>query len=110
MSQNNGTKFFLNTDTFYESKMKFKDSLQFYTLTKEHFKLYAKRLCSLNNINFINIKLFHVYGDDDDETKFIPQMISMMLSPSINLNFSPGKQKRDFVHVLDVSKGLCINN
>ena len=108
MSQNNGTKFFLNTDTFYESKMKFKDSLQFYTLTKEHFKLYAKRLCSLNNINFINIKLFHVYGDDDDETKFIPQMISMMLSPSPSLNFSSGKQKRDFVHVLDISKAYVL--
>ena len=93
MSQNNGTKYFLNTDTFYESKMRFKDNLQFYALSKEHFKLYAKRFCSLNNINFINIKLFHVYGDDDDETKFIPQMISMMSSSSINLNFSPGKQK-----------------
>ena len=67
-----------------------------------------KKLCSLNNINFINIKLFHVYGDDDDETKFIPQMISMMLSSSINLNFSSGKQKRDFVHVLDVSKAYVL--
>ena len=67
-----------------------------------------QRLCSLNNINFINIKLFHVYGDDDDETKFIPQMISMMLSPSTSLNFSSGKQKRDFVHVLDVSKAYIL--
>ena len=83
--------------------MKFKDSLNFIHL--QTFKL-AKKICSLNNIDSTNIKLFHVYGDDDDETKFIPQMISMMLSSSINLNFS--SENKDFVHALDVSKAYVL--
>ena len=51
-------KFFLNTDTFYESKMNFINKLQYYTLSKEQFKTYGKKLARENGISFINVKLF----------------------------------------------------
>ena len=51
--------------------------------------------------NFINMRLEYVYGEKDDNTKFIPFVIESILKGK-EIRATEGKQKRDFIYVQDV--------
>lgn len=103
LCQKYNVKYFFNTDTFYNSSMGFNNNLNYYALTKEHLKEYGLKISQQFNLNFINIKLFHVYGEDDQKSKFIPKLISDLCLSKNKLSFTSGINKRDFIHVEDVS-------
>jgi len=53
------------------------------------------------------LRLFLVYGDGQDEQRFIPQVIKACLN---NKEFpvSKGEQLRDFCHVQDIARGILL--
>lgn len=91
---------FINTDSFFNNPIYNYKYLLDYTMTKRHvieWLLLNKGDCSL-----INMKLFHVYGENDAISKFVPQMISLIKKNQDFIKLSPGEQKRDFIFIDDV--------
>ena len=91
-----------NTDSFFNT-----DSLQYqylnsYTLTKKQFVEWGKRYSISSKLKFINMKLEHVYGPKDDESKFISWFIRQLKEEVPEIKLTAGTQKRDFIHVDDV--------
>jgi CDP-paratose synthetase len=91
-----------NTDSFFNT-----DSLQYqylnsYTLTKKQFAEWGRRCSEFSQLKFINLKLEHVYGPKDDESKFISWFIKQLKNEVPVINLTEGTQKRDFIHVDDV--------
>tara|TARA_B100001057_G_scaffold500955_2_gene619211 strand:- start:4293 stop:5252 length:960 start_codon:yes stop_codon:yes gene_type:complete len=80
-----------------------------FKLNPQHFYAYTKYIgekmvrsyCSANNINFTILRFFNVYGSNSNAVvaKFIAQKIQ---NKKITI-YGNGKQKRDFVHVDDLS-------
>jgi nucleoside-diphosphate-sugar epimerase len=97
-SINSGVKTFINSDTLLPknvnpyglSKSLFVEALEFFS----------------KNIQVVNIKLEHMYGPLDDKTKFVPWLISMMLSEEEEVLLTSGIQKRDFIYIDDVVSGF----
>ena len=103
-----GTKYhskaFMNTDTFFGkeqySSYAYLDS---YSKSKKFMDNMAKAYAARHSIKYVNMRLEHVYGPNDQEHKFISATIQALLrKPSLSL--TQGEQKRDFVYVQDVAK------
>jgi CDP-paratose synthetase len=92
----NRTKFFFNTDTLQAT------NLNPYTISKSQFLSWGKQSAENSKINFINMKLEHLYGPKDDETKFIGWFIKQLKDEVPEIRLTAGTQKRDFIHVKDV--------
>jgi CDP-paratose synthetase len=73
-----------------------------YTLSKIHFREWGKLLSEENKINFINLKLEHIYGPYDDQKKFIPWFIKQIKDNVKEIYLTEGIQKRDFIYIDDV--------
>lgn len=105
---NHGLKYFINTDSFFTKQFKDGDKradnfyMYGYTLSKVQFRQWGKMFAKKYGIEFINMQLEHVYGDNDTPGKFIPYVASCMTDHVPILQLSPGSQKRDFIHVSDV--------
>ena len=96
------TAAFFNTDTFFHT-----DTLQYkyltnYTLSKKQFVEWGKSFAESERINFVNIKLEHMYGPKDDENKFVMWLIKKMLDGAQAIDLTLGEQKRDFIFIDDV--------
>lgn len=99
---------FINTDTFFNTattlnKMdSVKGHMQNYILTKKQFLEWGKLFAESKKINFINLKLEHIYGEGDDNSKFTPFIINSCLNNVSKLDLTDGEQLRDFVYMDDV--------
>ncbi|MBD3646560.1 MAG: NAD-dependent epimerase/dehydratase family protein, partial [Pseudomonadales bacterium] len=51
--------------------------------------------------------LFHVYGPDDNEQKFVPAIVRRCLAGE-SIDLTSGQQRRDFVYVDDVVEAICL--
>lgn len=91
----NKVKFFVNTHTSTDS------NYTLYSATKNAFVEIAKFFSANHTIHFINLTLEYMYGEKDDDIKFIPFIIGSILNGK-EIKASPGKQKRDFIYVADV--------
>ena len=87
---------FFNTDTILYKY------LNSYALSKHHFADWGKSFADSGKINFINLKLEHMYGAGDDVSKFITFVIRTCLKNEEELKLTLGEQKRDFIHIDDV--------
>lgn len=87
-------KLFINTDTSLE---KFVSA---YSLSKSQFKDWLFIL--KNKIKIVNLKLEHFYGPGASEDNFISFIIKQMLNNVLEINLTPGEQKRDFIYLDDV--------
>lgn len=89
---------FINTGTVLSREV------SLYALTKIQFEelgiFSAKDLDK--NIQFINIKLQHMYGPGDDKSKFTSYVINACKNNNPTLPLTLGEQKRDFVYIDDV--------
>ena len=88
-------KAFINTDTSTNSLY------SLYSATKKGFLEIAKFFAANYEIKFINMALEYMYGERDDNTKFIPFVIENILKGT-EIRATKGEQKRDFIYVKDV--------
>ena len=96
------TATFLNTDTFFNTDILQYNYLNHYTLSKKHFVDWGKCFANAKEIQFLNLKLEHVYGPLDNENKFLPWVIKQLMNNVSEIKLTEGKQKRDFIYIDDV--------
>lgn len=96
------TKTFFNTDTILEK------DVNTYALSKKQFVEWGKTFTNARKIQFINLKLEHIYGPDDDESKFVTYIINSCLNNVPVLDLTKGEQQRDFIYIDDVVSAYMI--
>lgn len=89
-----------NTDTFFNTDSLLPRDLNVYSLSKQQFVEYLKQQSS--QIKIINLKLEHMYGPKDDETKFVPWVLSQLKANVQEIKLTEGEQQRDFIYIDDV--------
>lgn len=98
-------KLFINLDTFFNSGKSNYDYLKAYTMSKRHFQEWGQYCGELKRIAFVNLRLFHVYGANDNTNKFIPTIVRRCLAGE-QIDLTNGEQQRDFIHVDDVAAAV----
>ncbi len=96
---------FINTDTFMPANTSMVDRYYNYCRTKKAFLEYAKQK-TYPGTKFANLVVYHMYGPNDNPTKFLPVMIKKMLAPEAGIQLTPGDQQRDFIYIDDVVSGF----
>ncbi|MFS0555270.1 NAD-dependent epimerase/dehydratase family protein [Brevibacillus sp. 179-C9.3 HS] len=96
------TPVFLNTDTFSSAPLSLSRHLRPYNLTKRQFREWGKSMTESSALQFINVRLEHMYGPYDNADKFVASVIRRCLANEPELRLTEGKQARDFVYVEDV--------
>lgn len=94
MASEHGVKTFINTDTVLAR------NTNPYSLSKAQFFDWAQVL--FRDIQFINIKLEHMYGPNDDKSKFISYLLKQCTDNVQYIPLTEGIQKRDFIYIKDV--------
>lgn len=98
----NQAEVFINTDSFF-AKSSFKyQHMRPYILTKTHFNALGCFYANKHDVKFVNMRLEHVYGPGDSESKFIPYIVNKLIKGELEIKCTDGSQKRDFVYVDDV--------
>ncbi|MGD8778956.1 MAG: NAD-dependent epimerase/dehydratase family protein [Ignavibacteria bacterium] len=100
------TKLFLNTDTFFNNEKRNYEYLENYTLSKKHALDWLRLI--RDKCKIVNMKIFHMYGPNDSPSKFIPQMINLMIKNKKQIELTAGEQKRDFIYIDDVVRAYEI--
>jgi CDP-paratose synthetase len=91
-----GVKVFINTDTILDKY------LNLYTLSKNQLLQWGRFFSIHKNICFVNIRLEHFYGADDDQTKFTAYVIRNCIGNAPEVRLTKGEQRRDFIFIDDV--------
>jgi nucleoside-diphosphate-sugar epimerase len=97
-----GTRLFINTDTALD---KF---LNAYSLSKRQFTEWGEYFAKQKKITFVNLKLEHFYGANDDISKFTTHVINSCLKNEQELKLTLGEQKRDFIYIDDVINAFLL--
>ncbi len=90
----NSVKTFINTDTLLDK------DLNAYALSKDQFVQWMRFLS--DKMQMINIKIEHMYGPLDDESKFIYWVIKQLKQNVDKIDLTSGVQKRDFIYIDDI--------
>ncbi len=90
-----GVEIFINTGTILNKYF------SVYSVSKNQFLEYGKYFSMHKHIRFVNLRLEHIYGADDDPTKFSAHVINSCLSNVSRLKLTKGEQKRDFIYIDD---------
>jgi CDP-paratose synthetase len=93
-------KTFLNTDTFFNTKDCAYENLQAYSLSKHQLGEWLKR--NNSTVQIVNLRLYHLYGPNDNQRKFIPRLIEDCRNNVPEIGLTLGEQRRDFIYVQDV--------
>lgn len=96
----NEVAMFVNTDTFFNTNANRSNYLNDYSLSKKQFTEWLKQ--SVSTIKIVNLNLQHVYGPNDEKSKFFPWLINQLESNCKKVSLSAGNQTRDFIYVDDV--------
>lgn len=91
-----GVGCFINTDTVLPS------TTSPYALSKAQFLDWGRWLGETQKIAFINIRLQHMFGPGDDQSKFPSYVIEACSSHVPELPLTEGLQRRDFIYIDDV--------
>lgn len=89
-----GVKCFLNTDTLLSS------NLNLYSLSKSQFTRWLE--LSSDKIKVVNLKLEHMYGPKDNDSKFVSWLIAKLEGNVDKIELTAGEQLRDFIYIDDV--------
>lgn len=100
-------KRFINLDTFFNTEKSKYQYLGAYTLSKQHFQEWGEYCANHSGLNFINMRLFHIFGPNDSFSKYVPSMIVKCLNGEF-IDHTEGIQKRDFIHINDVVNAVNI--
>lgn len=78
------------------------DDLNPYSLSKAQFRDWGKYLAEQSDMRFFHIRLEHMYGPDDDESKFTSHLINSCKRNTSSIPLTYGKAERDFIYIDDV--------
>ncbi|MDB5259220.1 MAG: NAD-dependent epimerase/dehydratase [Candidatus Taylorbacteria bacterium] len=101
-----GVTCFINSDTFFNHKIKFEKNESYYVQTKKDFLDIARHALPSMKMKFFNLRIEQMYGPNDNPDKFIPIMIQKLISETESIPLTPGEQKRDLVYVDDVARAF----
>ncbi len=93
-SEEHQVRTFINTDTLLPK------NINDYSLSKAQFREWLE--IKSKNIQVVNLRLEHIYGPKDDDSKFIPWLINKMISEDGLIKLTSGIQKRDFIYITDL--------
>ncbi len=97
-AKKNHVSHFINLDTSLNSKV------NFYSLTKSHFKDFLEKYSS--NLNILNIELEYFYGPGDANWKFINMVFNKFANLEKEIKLTSGSQHRNFIYIDDVVNAL----
>ncbi|CEN53967.1 NAD-dependent epimerase/dehydratase family protein [Capnocytophaga canis] len=97
---------FFNTGSFFTTGVLSYDYLSYYTLSKKQFEDWLK--IESNKMKVVNLKLQHMFGEQDDESKFTSWIVSQIKSERGEIKLTKGEQKRDFIHIDDVVSAYMV--
>lgn len=101
MRQSN-TKMIVSTGSYWQNYNGLEYSpVDLYAATKEGFEKILKYYTEVENIRAITLRLFDVYGTDDNRPKLL-NIIKKIAETGEVLNLSPGQQILDMVFISDV--------
>ncbi|KAA3667415.1 MULTISPECIES: NAD-dependent epimerase/dehydratase family protein [Pectobacterium] len=92
---------FISTDSFFSKPDFSYQHMRPYILTKSSFNEWGRYLSYVHDLFFLNVRLEHVYGPNDNKDKFIPYLIKH-LKKGEQIKCTSCEQKRDFVYINDV--------
>lgn len=72
-----------------------------YAATKQAFESICEYYVQAQDFRIVTLKLFETYGPGDQREKIIPLLLRSLVSKKM-LKLSPGAQKLDIVHILDI--------
>ncbi len=96
------TAAFFNTATFFNRASILYAYLNYYALSKRQFEDWGRIFATQGKIQFVNIKLEHMYGPGDDLSKFTTWIVQSCIKNIDKIELTPGEQKRDFIYIDDV--------
>ena len=97
-----------NTDTYLNTDTILAANLNTYALSKKHFSDWGQMLSKTSATRFVNIRLEHMYGPNDDPGKFTTWIARQCLQNISPISLTAGTQKRDFVYIDDVVKAYLV--
>ncbi len=105
LAEESNIKYFLNSDSYWSKNAKtLEESINLYAYLKKIFTEILKTNSEKNQkIKTINLRFFHVFGENDNPKKFIPQVIKKFQKDE-ELNMTSGEQKLDFIYVKEACK------
>lgn len=113
LANHNDVKLFINTDTFFNTPSVKHDYLQDYTLSKKNALEWLMLISNdVKKCKLVNLKIFHMYGNEDSITKFIPSIVSKINNKEAHISLTKGEQTRDFIYIDDVvaAYAIVLNN
>ncbi len=102
LANNYKVSIFLNTDSFFNNSNFSYSFLTQYTLSKKHSLDWIKLYSEDAKFKVVNMKIFHMYGPDDNPDKFIPYVTNKIINNEKSIDLTSGNQKRDFIYIQDV--------
>jgi CDP-paratose synthetase len=93
---------FFNTAIFFNTATILYHYLNYYALSKRQFEDWGRIFANQGKIQFVNIKLEHMYGHGDDSSKFTTWIVQSCLKNIEKVELTSGEQKRDFIYIDDV--------
>ncbi|UOE48197.1 NAD-dependent epimerase/dehydratase [Mucilaginibacter sp. SMC90] len=100
----NGVKLFINTDSFFAKEQFNQKYLSNYTTSKKILAVTLEGVAG--QLPIANVRLEHVFGESDSETKFVTAILKQVLQNKQEVFLSEGTQKRDFIYVKDVASAF----
>lgn len=93
---------FINTDSYFSKPCFNYQYMRSYILSKDSFRRWGEFVSSQSDLQFINMRLEHVYGHGDGQGKFIPYILSSFINNEPVIECTDCTQRRDFIYIDDV--------
>ena len=104
-----GKMIFMSTGMVYQgNNPPFEEEMQINPIDEyPKTKRIAEELC-MQNVDNVIIRASLVYGPGQEDHMFIPELREAVLVKKQPFKMTKGEQKRDFIHVKDLVKAICI--
>ena len=94
-------------DLIYKNEIKKENPISPYSFSKTASSYFLQMLKNSENFPAIVLRLFLVYGPEQDENRFIPYLIKSCINNN-NVNLTECNQVRDFAFIDDIVNGILL--